>query len=896
MGLWRSGRSFNVEPFLPAASFCLALLVYGRWLGTYELGPDEGFNFGKAALLLKGIGPYGDLWNDQPPVVTYLLAGLQLLAPESVAAGRFLILLFAGAILYCLFRLVRQDAGRTAAYCAVLLLVSSAPFVNLSVAVLIGLPAISLAMLAILVASQGPSLWLARSLIAGALFGLSLQAKFFTFLIAPAFLVALYIHVDAGYRTRALAASVVAAWVVWFGIALISGQPVLAQIIEPHVAPALRNSYSFVRTAFQLAKFLFHSPAIAVAGGIGLCVLLATRRIYPVPLIWAAVAISGLLLHNPVWFHQFLLVLIPLAWIGGVAIRVAIGDFGAAKWPALGRSYRFAPHFALGLVFVLALVQASQPEPGGRRSQSGYAGAETVARFSGLGDWVLTDSPLDAFRAGKLLVPEFAVYSAKRVRIGKATPDDVIAAIEKRKPAQVMYRRFQIPPEVESYLEANYLRTYALNKQAHFVSREAKSPDVSPEKAFEAFKRVAADFESRAIRGGYAGVYDLGSNRRYERPMDDEPLPENTIVIRPPGSTEGVGACFLRAADATGDPFYLEAARRAAKALACAQTERGGWNATATLSADCPAITKHEEAFDEGTPAAILRFLLAMREKVSIPADGDVLERAIRRGLDFLVESQDEYGAWPLAYWSEDYTRLPTLNDRVTTSAIGILLRGYAVYGDPRYLESARRGGDFLIAAQGPRRQPAWASQYDSALKPAAARTFEPASYSSRETGVAMLALIDLFAATGDEKYLEPLPAARNWLLRSRIAPERWARFYEIGTNRPIYGDRDGRVYYRLSEISRERQLGYDWEERFPEVITALRLSGAVLDGGREALETERKRNNLEAGLEKTSHALLAIDGILSDAEDGRWDDGSGRILTADFIKNCRTVFDAFGK
>ncbi len=40
----------------------------------------------------------------------------------------------------------------------------------------------------------------------------------------------------------------------------------------------------------------------------------------------------------------------------------------------------------------------------------------------------------------------------------------------------------------------------------------------------------------------------------------------------------------------------------------------------------------------------------------------------------------------------------------------------------------------------------------------------------------------------------------------------RWARFSEIGTNRPIFAGRDGVVRYSVDEIEKERQDGYgDW-------------------------------------------------------------------------------------
>ena len=42
-------------------------------------------------------------------------------------------------------------------------------------------------------------------------------------------------------------------------------------------------------------------------------------------------------------------------------------------------------------------------------------------------------------------------------------------------------------------------------------------------------------------------------------------------------------------------------------------------------------------------------------------------------------------------------------------------------------------------------------------------------------------------------------------------APPVWARFYELGTNRPMFVGRDGVVRYNLGEIDPERRAGYRW-------------------------------------------------------------------------------------
>jgi Pectic acid lyase len=42
-------------------------------------------------------------------------------------------------------------------------------------------------------------------------------------------------------------------------------------------------------------------------------------------------------------------------------------------------------------------------------------------------------------------------------------------------------------------------------------------------------------------------------------------------------------------------------------------------------------------------------------------------------------------------------------------------------------------------------------------------------------------------------------------------APLLWARFYELGTDRPIFSGRDGVVKGRLDEIELKRRVHYSW-------------------------------------------------------------------------------------
>jgi PelA/Pel-15E family pectate lyase len=54
-------------------------------------------------------------------------------------------------------------------------------------------------------------------------------------------------------------------------------------------------------------------------------------------------------------------------------------------------------------------------------------------------------------------------------------------------------------------------------------------------------------------------------------------------------------------------------------------------------------------------------------------------------------------------------------------------------------------------------------------------------------------------------------------VLKDPAAPPLWARFYEIGTNRPLYVDRDGVPKYNLADIGYERRNGYAWLGDWPQ-------------------------------------------------------------------------------
>ena len=53
--------------------------------------------------------------------------------------------------------------------------------------------------------------------------------------------------------------------------------------------------------------------------------------------------------------------------------------------------------------------------------------------------------------------------------------------------------------------------------------------------------------------------------------------------------------------------------------------------------------------------------------------------------------------------------------------------------------------------------------------------------------------------------------------------PPLWARFYEIGTNRPMFVGRDGVIRERLADIEHERRVGYSYLGSWPRELLEVR-------------------------------------------------------------------------
>lgn len=315
--------------------------------------------------------------------------------------------------------------------------------------------------------------------------------------------------------------------------------------------------------------------------------------------------------------------------------------------------------------------------------------------------------------------------------------------------------------------------------------------------------------EKVAFRGGYVWAVSEDFSRRYGE------VPARNTQIWVQDGTPLVGMTLLDAYDLTGDPFYLEGARRAADALIYGQHRLGGWHYFIDFDPKGIEEWYAKEAsrfkwgmeeyrhyygnatFDDSNTASATRFLL----RFYLTARAARYRKPLMKALNFILIAQYKNGAWPQRYplrhefahdGFPDYTSYYTLNDGSAKSNIDVLVEAYEKLGDKRYLAAAKRGVEFMILIQGPVDQAGWAEQYDpKTMRPVKARTHEPAGLVIRESTQVIEILEMFYQMTGDQRYLKPIPGCLAWFGRiNREASELKrppARYYELGTNLPIY-------------------------------------------------------------------------------------------------------------
>ncbi len=469
------------------------------------------------------------------------------------------------------------------------------------------------------------------------------------------------------------------------------------------------------------------------------------------------------------------------------------------------------------------------------------------------------------------------------------------------------------------------LRNRAAAVVAFLLTGIAPSPSVAaepplPDQALTAMRKAASFYRTQAaVRGGYVYYYSPDLSRR----LGEGKAGPQEIWVQAPG-TPAVGLAYLRAHAATGDAFYLDAAKEAAEALVYGQLASGGWTASIDFDPQGPRVQQYRNgkgrgprnssSLDDGTTQTALRFL--MHADRALGFQHREIHEAVEVARAALLAAQFPSGGFPQGWtgpvaahaavqasypdydWRTEnrikaYWDLPTLNDGLAGTVARTLAEAAEIYRDPKCRGALVKLGDFLLLAQMPEPQPGWAQQYDSRMRPVWARKFEPPALASRESMDAMETLLRIHTLSGDAKYLDPLPRALAWLKRSHLPDGRLARYYELKTNTPLYMTRD----YQLTHDDSQLPEHYGWkiESQVEPIAAALAAAKARKPAPAPVAPSDEDIRKIIRALDAEGRWISTYKGGMMVGQP-KFKPGEPYIASAVFAQNLETLSEYLSK
>ena len=447
-----------------------------KYWDMFWIYSDEGFNLIKSMMLMKGYHLYTEIWSDQPPLLTYVLSVLFRYTGFEVRPGRVMILMVTCILIWAVVQFTRQAWGDLPAIATAILLPLLPSFIGLSAAVLVGQPSICFATLSMFSLAGWHRMRKTYFLLfSGIALGASIMTKMFTGFLIPAFacglLISEYYYQKDARNWRYIFRPLVIWGIAFFAASIVIGYPALNQSgIQQLIGTPWRASFSGVSIpevgTNTILPYLRESTFLLVLSTIGGILAIRQHRWLMVyPIAWMLLAFISLMIIKPVWGHQQMLITIPAVILAGGAVGCS-AMLVINLWQ--GSSRQLFPILLLALVGIflvgflyqripstLSLFRApGTPLPETRLSFESKA-INRIERFAPQTNWMVTDAPMYAFRAGLAVPPSLAVISGKRIASGDLTEEEIIKTISQYQPEQVLLTRFDFP-HLRAYLAEGY--------------------------------------------------------------------------------------------------------------------------------------------------------------------------------------------------------------------------------------------------------------------------------------------------------------------------------------------------------------------------------------------------------------------------------------------------------
>jgi hypothetical protein len=478
--------------------------------GVLQFDPDEGIELAKVTLYSQGYSLYDQIWNDQPPLLTLLLSGWLKLFGMHIGAARMLILGLSSILVGAFYNSLRFSLGVGSALLGTTALCLTLNFLRLSVSVMRGLPAIALAMVGIYflllataplqskaqtIAQRGWMRPMGSTIVSAICFGLSLQIKFFTALLFPACLLHLLLgwqwfgrHRPSRQQWRMALLWLTTCGLTTVTVGLLTQSLSVEQLLGTHFEGTTQVALQREPSWLLLLMFLAQDLDYSLLAGIGVWGLFKVKTMHwpTLPLTWLITVLGVLSFYQPLWYHYYPLVSIPVVWLATYGVTQSYSVVQQKRWIRQIQWTKLRPVslrglttgfllLAIALAPVKITVFAVQNHFFTQDSQAKAEIIENIRTYRSQTRWLFTDLPIVSFYTGLKVPPELAVFSTKRIESGSLGTSKLRQILETYQPEQVLLGRYrQVEKLLQPYLQAKYRKVYTKDKITQYVLKSLR--------------------------------------------------------------------------------------------------------------------------------------------------------------------------------------------------------------------------------------------------------------------------------------------------------------------------------------------------------------------------------------------------------------------------------------
>jgi len=468
--------------------FSIAIII--PFKSALQFGGDDGMELGKA-FQYWGPGEWREsMWNDQPPLYSWILAGaFHLFGPEAWAA-RLVSAGFLVVLLVSVVNLLPPASGTSARLLAIFIVMAISPVCQLGFSVMQELPCMALAC-ASLAWIRKPPLAPGRVFVSGMLFGAAVQIKYVALLLAPAGfalmwmlterqengLKAMWWNLKAGSKWMSLWGAAMASTVLF--VIVLSGRFDWSQLWTTHAKSAQAEEAGRLVFAWREVIAPWWLWLLLITGTVA---VIRNRRWADLAFPWIALITVTAVhsLHRPWWpFYQIHFV-IPVALWAGIGWD-ALWNRDSGNELQSVRDLRLGGYPLWGALASVCLALAGGLRGLGDQVKS-LASASPVEHLSVIPEmrryaketrWIYTRDNIFAFSARLPIPPNLLILSKKRFWSGQIREKDILKLVRQYLPEQLLLaeNRELLNPEWRQFVEKDYVELVADGQLVLFVHR-----------------------------------------------------------------------------------------------------------------------------------------------------------------------------------------------------------------------------------------------------------------------------------------------------------------------------------------------------------------------------------------------------------------------------------------